>query len=130
MSQALQTPSLNADAAAFLSAGAANPKPTLVRESAPLVAKPVPEPAPEVALAESPRPEVARPMKKPPREKQADFPGAVGLVSMTFRLPAEIPAGLIRASADRRLRRETPSSQQEIVAEALMQWLSKHDYLT
>ncbi len=128
MSQALQTPSLSADEAAFISA--ATPKPTLVRESAPLVAKPVPEPAPEVALAESPRPEVARPMKKPPREKQADFPAAAGLVSMTFRLPAEIPAGLIRASADRRLRRETPFSQQEIVAEALMQWLSKHDYLT
>ena len=128
MSQALQTPSLSEDAAAFISG--ATPKPALVREITLSAANSVPEPAKEVAPAEPSKPEVARPAKKPPREKQPDFPGAVGLVSMTFRLPGEIPAGLIRASADRRLRRETPASQQEIVAEALMQWLSKHDYLS
>jgi hypothetical protein len=127
MSQALQTANWSEDAAAFISA--ATPKTSLARESVPPVAKPVPEPAHEVAPAIAPRPEVERPVKKPPREKQPDSPAAVGLVSMTFRLPAEIPAGLIRASADRRLRRETPSSQQEIVAEALLQWLSKREYL-
>ena len=66
--------------------------------------------------------------RKPVREKPAPMPVEPSLVSMTFRLPSEIPAGLIRASADQKLKHETPCSQQDIVAEALSQWLRKHGY--
>ena len=51
-------------------------------------------------------------------------PGAT--VSMTFRLPADLPAQLIRTSAERRVQRKSPSSQQAIVAEALREWFERH----
>lgn len=49
-----------------------------------------------------------------------------GTISMTFRLPTELSARLCSASAERKSRRERPFSQQDIVAEALDQWLGRH----
>jgi hypothetical protein len=48
------------------------------------------------------------------------------IVSMTFRLPASLSYRLARVSAERKLRRERPFSQQDIVAEALERWLQRH----
>lgn len=62
------------------------------------------------------------------REKESE-PVAVGVVSMTFRLPADIPSGLLRASTDRKIKKLRPCTQQEIVAEALFQWLARSGYL-
>jgi hypothetical protein len=45
---------------------------------------------------------------------------------MTFRLPTELSTRLIRASVERKLRRERPFSQQDILAEALAKWLDKN----
>lgn len=60
-------------------------------------------------------------------------PGDLGkgesLISMSFRLPAEIPAALVRASADRKVRLERPYTQQEIVGAALMDRLTVNGYL-
>jgi hypothetical protein len=50
-----------------------------------------------------------------------------GTVSMTFRLPAELSARLLRVSLDRKLKRLEPFSQQDIVAVALADWLKKQD---
>lgn len=47
-------------------------------------------------------------------------------VSMTFRLPADLPAILVQVSAARKVRRQSPFSQQDIVAQALREWLTKH----
>ena len=129
MSQALQTDNQwGEDAAAFLRA--ATPKPALPPE-APKAAEPsLAEAALSVVAVAPPKPEAAPSAKKPARPRPAEFTPSGGLVSMTFRVPAEIPAGLIRASADRKLRREPSSSQQEIVAEALIEWLGRHHYLT
>ena len=44
-------------------------------------------------------------------------------IAVTLRLPARIAHALIDASADRRKKREQNWSQQEIVAEALDEWL-------
>ena len=129
MSQALQTDNQwGEDAAAFLRA--ATPKPALPPE-APKAAEPpvAAEVAPSVVAVAPSKPEAAPPTKKPARPRLAEFTPSGGLVSMTFRVPAEIPAGLIRASADRKLRREPSASQQEIVAEALIEWLGRHHYL-
>ena len=52
-----------------------------------------------------------------------------GLVSMTFRLSADLPAALVRASADRKVRQQQPSPQQAIVAEAVQQWLRAQGFL-
>lgn len=45
---------------------------------------------------------------------------------MTFRLPADLPEALLRASMERKLRRQSPFAQQDIVAEAVRQWLRRH----
>lgn len=67
---------------------------------------------------------------KAPSSKEPSTPErAETLVSMTFRLPAEIPAALVKASADRKVRRERPYTQQEMVARALSEWLEKSGYL-
>ena len=49
-----------------------------------------------------------------------------GTVSMTFRLPSQLSAHLVRVSVERKLKREPPFSQQDIVAEALTQWLARN----
>ena len=48
-----------------------------------------------------------------------------GTVSMTFRLPSELSARLLRVSLDRKLRRSKPFSQQDIIAAALVLWFEK-----
>lgn len=116
MSEALG--SLSDEALAFVSAGTPKAKPTVVA-----MAEPRPPTPSEVEPAEKPE----RAPRK--REKPAEVPFVSGLVSMTFRLPAELPAALIRAASDRKLKNERPCSQQEIVAEALTQWCRKHGYL-
>lgn len=71
-----------------------------------------------------------RPKAKAPLTKEPSTPErAETLVSMTFRLPVEIPAALVKASADRKVRRERPYTQQEMVARALSEWLEKSGYL-
>jgi hypothetical protein len=45
---------------------------------------------------------------------------------MTFRLPAELPAALLRAAMERKLRGEPPSTQQDIVAQAVREWLERN----
>jgi len=45
---------------------------------------------------------------------------------MTFRLPAELPAALLCAAMERKLRGEIPCSQQDIVAQAVREWLERN----
>jgi hypothetical protein len=47
---------------------------------------------------------------------------------MTFRLPAPVAAQLVGAATERKLRRERPFTQQDIVVEALRQWFLRHGY--
>src|SRR5205085_10333528 len=72
---------------------------------------------------------VEKPLGNRDRE---DFPrehshpvNSSGTVSMTFRLPSELSARLLRVSLDRKLRRQKPFTQQDIVAEALGLWFKK-----
>ena len=51
---------------------------------------------------------------------------SIGTVSTTFRLPAELSAQLLRVSVERKLKRERPFSQQDILAVALAQWLQRN----
>jgi hypothetical protein len=44
-------------------------------------------------------------------------------VTLTVRLESDIVAALVRASAERKIRQETPYTQQDIISEALKQWL-------
>jgi hypothetical protein len=45
---------------------------------------------------------------------------------MTFRLPSNIPGALLQASAERKIKKIRPYTQQEIVAEAVSDWLKKN----
>ena len=48
--------------------------------------------------------------------------------SVTVRIPSEIPKRLLRAATDRKINQQSPFTQQEIVAQALAQWLETHEY--
>ena len=65
---------------------------------------------------------------KAQKEKDPEPMASNALVSMTFRVPAELPGTLLRASADRKARRIRPFTQQEIMTEALSQWLKRNGY--
>jgi len=79
------------------------------------------------------KPKTDRPTRRPKAraavesvaEEAAADSGPGATVSMTFRLPADLPAQLIRTSAERRVQRKHPSSQRAIVAEALREWLKR-----
>jgi hypothetical protein len=121
MSEAL-TPSLSAEALAFVKAG--TPKPAAEAAAAP---KPAEEKVVEPKATEAQPPKPAR-TKTPKAETPLGASG--GLVSMSVRVPAEIPDGLVRASADRKIKKQKPWTQQEIIAEALAEWLKRSGYLT
>ncbi len=73
------------------------------------------------------RPTRARaPKMRSAESPSADFP--VGLVSLSIRVPLEITEGLVRASADRKIKRLRPCTQQEIVTEAIHRWLHQNGY--
>ena len=112
------TSNLSAEALAFVQAGTPKPATETPAVANQAEVKAVPPQVPEV------------PVLKPARVKtpKAEVLPAtsVGLVSMSVRLPPEIPEGLIRASAERKIKKEKPWTQQEIIAEALSEWLQKH----
>ena len=124
MSQALRTDNLSAAARAFLTPDGS--------QSASLVTTPNSRAADRAAAGSSPAvtslPSAAAEPNREPAPPAETVPAA-GVVSMTFRLPAELPAALVRASADRKVRKQKPFAQQDIVAEAVRQWLRAHGFL-
>ena len=52
-----------------------------------------------------------------------------GVVSLNTRIEPEISAALLTASMQRKIQRQQPFTQQDIVAEALRMWLKSHGYL-
>lgn len=66
--------------------------------------------------------------KKPaaPRKAPAVAAPPTVLVSQTYRLPADLVKELTVTAVARKIERTPPWSQQDIVAEALKEWLQKH----
>lgn len=52
-----------------------------------------------------------------------------GVVSLNTRIDPEISAALLTASMQRKIQRQQPFTQQDIVAEALRMWLKSEGYL-
>ena len=117
MSAALQPPVVPPEAFAIIAQGAAKPltqNPVVAVDSA--KAQPV--------TASKPTEESQRPAKaKAEKERGAE---SVAIVSATFRLPATLPPALLKASSDRKIKKIHPFTQQDIVAEALTDWLKKN----
>ena len=116
MSQALHVSNLTEEAAAFVAAGAAG------GPSAPSPGEPAGQRGAMAKSSEVSVPELrgATFVHSPlPADRHAP-------VSMTFRLPTELPAVLLRVAMERKLRREEPFTQQDIVALALREWLERN----
>ena len=146
MSEALRTIELPPEAVAVIKEGTPRPfsavtKPVLVNDLTDRGghASPGPSPSAEVRVSACATVE-ERPVRgsdgtgfraaKPKRTREAEpEPAATSSnVSLTVRVPSEIPLRLLRVSTDRKIGKVRPCSQQEIVAEALMEWLKKHNY--
>lgn len=137
MNAALQTPELSPKALAFIKEG--TPQSEVTRSAL--------TPAPQSAIkspakiemekadcpssAPAPESQISAVQKtKVSREPNPAAPEFGNLASLTFRVPRDIPPGLVRASADRKINRLRPFTQQEIVAEAVAVWLKKNGYLS
>ena len=119
MSEALQAGSLSAEAVAFVAAGAAGNSATAAPAASALKdprATILPQTLSAGAVNPSGSPFIHSPL---PVERRAP-------VSMTFRLPAELPSALLRVAMERKLRGEPPCTQQDIVAQAVREWLERN----
>jgi hypothetical protein len=111
--------SISAEEREFIEAG----KPQ--RLTAPSVREePSPTPKDEAPTAKEEAP-APRKSAAPRKSPTVTAPPAV-LVSQTYRLPADLIKELTMTAVARKLERTPPWSQQDIVAEALREWLHKH----
>ena len=119
MSQALHSVNLSAEAAAFVAAGAAGN--AVASTSPPELAPDSRAGLPPVATLTAATELRALAFSHSPLPAERRAP-----VSMTFRLPAELPSALLRAAMERKLRGEPPCTQQDIVAQAVREWLERN----
>ncbi len=136
LSQALQTANLPPAALELIQAGTPRPqsersvvtesKPMHVPQSDAVVVQLSRSAGPEGDIAEASAPPAPPPKRSPPKEKADEWAAIGGTVSASFRLPLEITNALVRAAAERKVKRQKPFTQQEMVAEALAQWLRKN----
>ena len=107
---------------AFLNTG----KPTPVTPAEP---KSKPKPKKEAPpMARSAVKEQFTPDTPPASGNPAQY-ALAGTGSINARIDPLITTALLRASVERRISRQTPSTQRDIIAEALSDWLKKHGYL-
>ena len=55
-------------------------------------------------------------------------PASLKVSNLSVRIDSRIADALLRAMTERRIQRIAPSTQQDIVAEAMVAWLKKHGY--
>lgn len=95
------------------------PKPkTTTRKEEPDMARP--------AVKEDFTPRIPAPVQQTPSMAGYSMPG---VVSLNTRIAPETSAALLTASMQRKIQRREPFTQQDIVEEALLDWLKKHGYL-
>lgn len=150
MSVALQTTDLPAEALSLIKAGTPRPRSlsraidppaekTAVAElPAPSQTRQTEPPSGQDQNANFARPAVvafANELPVTPRlpEKPADVSKptsatSASSVAITVRVPSGLPNRLLRATTDRKINQQSPFTQQEIVAQALEQWLQTHGY--
>jgi hypothetical protein len=123
LSQALRTDDLSPEALAFLKPTGRSPAPQEMGVvPTPIVREVSRSAAPSPVCADTTHDDIlplARPIDPPPPARP---------VSMTFRLAPEIPAALLRASVERKVRHQRPFTQQEIVTEAIKHWLKVNGF--
>ena len=91
------------------------PKPPTKKEKPPM---------PRLAIKEAFTPDTSPAANNPAQYSLA------GTGSINARIDPLITTALLRASVERRISRQTPSTQRDIIAEALSEWLKTHGYLS
>lgn len=114
LTEALESARLPEAALAFVNAGATIARVQLVDPTSGL------KPESPVAAGNM---TVPKTLMQPTSTESAPPALPPGPVSMTFRVPADIPEALLRVSMARKLRRLKPWTQQDIVTEAIRNWL-------
>ena len=141
MTEALRTVDLPPEAVALIREGTPAPQ---ARSSALDLATPVSAgngmTRSDLVELNDPLPEKSEPMEKPRAERPSSKPSKPvrekepepsphhTQMTLSVRLPSEIPLKILRAATDRKIARVRPWTQQEIVAEALTLWLRKNGY--
>lgn len=119
LAQALQTADLPPEALAVIKEGAVRP----VEARRPVLA---PEPEPERRP-----PAITQPPQRLPSPIEVEVPDEAvkrGLVPLSVRVNADLSDFLLRVSFERKLQRRQPYSQQDIVTQAVLQWLKRNGY--
>ena len=138
MSAALRTVDLPPDHLAFIKAGTptpvtTGPRPTATPAEESSNNSPVSTPERTgTALDMVISPERSSPRSsrtKTGRERDEESMHGPALVALSVRIPANLSVALLRASTERRIQGLKPFRQQEMVAEALGQWLKKNGFL-
>ena len=114
LGEALQTDRFSDEALAFVNGSRGKPAKKTI---------PVPDAAQDSHAIEKIATKSNTVRVEPPQESSIPV---VSTISMTFRLPSELSSRLMRASVERKLKRQRPFSQQDIIAEALAKWLDKN----
>jgi hypothetical protein len=129
MSAALKAVELTPEAMAFIKEGTGNlERPTLApAPSKPIETMPAPEPLEPVPERPVESPKINR-SRITVQRPDVGSPSA-GVVGLSFRLPEHLHMALMQASFDRKMNRQKPWTQQEMVADALTGWLKKQGYL-
>ena len=116
---------LTADEEAFLKQGRATPRAKVQK------AKPPPKSKPKKEEPTMSKPALKRQVfaESPPVAiTPAAVPASVKVSNLSVRIDSRIADALLRAMTERRIQRIAPSTQQDIVAEAMVAWLKKNGY--
>jgi hypothetical protein len=127
MADALQTPKLPPEAVAIIQQG--SPKPQTQAQVFPAVPMFKPEEPGKAAASEPRAAQEAKSSAKPTPRRTPPAEIRPALVSVCVKLPEQLPPALLKASADRKIKKVRPFTQQEIFAEAVTDWLRKNGYL-
>jgi hypothetical protein len=129
MSAGLQTVSLPPDAISLIREGNPAPKaahPVIARTELKEGADPPLQKAESARITEKvdvPLTDLGKVAKTRGKES---LPLEEPTVSRSFRLPESIPTALLRVATERRINRVQPWTQEEIVTEAITDWLKKN----
>ena len=116
---------LTADEEAFLKHGRATSPAKVQKAESPLTSQPKKE-----------EPTMSKPalnrnvfVESPPVAIAPEpVPGSLKVSNLSVRIDSRIADALLRAMTERRIHRIAPSTQQDIVAEAMVAWLKKNGY--
>lgn len=121
MTEALQPPAVSPEVLAIIDQG--KPTPQVAKPAVAVDAVAVQPVSVVVARpADAPK-QAAKPVTGKGREVEKNV-----TVTATYRLPEKIMDALFKASIDRKIKKVTPHTKQDIVAEALNEWLKKNGF--